>query len=89
MSFIIGIYIRSDAIIKHITINRQFSFVFSIMIKEIINQMISFNILIAKNFIAASGFLYIYFLKTAKTLTFKIEISKIMIKLSIKFIPQK
>lgn len=89
MSFIIGIYIRSDAIIKHITINRKFSFVFSIIINETMSQIISFDILMTKNFIPASDFLYIYFLKIIKTLMFKIEISRIMIKLSIKFIPQK
>jgi hypothetical protein len=53
MSFIIGIYIKSDATIKHITINRKFSLVLSIIIKEIVSQIISFNILSDKNFIAA------------------------------------
>lgn len=53
MSFIIGIYIKSDATIKHITINRKFSLVLSIIIKEIVSQIISFDILSDKNFIAA------------------------------------
>lgn len=53
MSFIIGIYIKRDATTKHITINRKFSFVLSIIIKEIISQIISFDVLSVKNFIAA------------------------------------
>lgn len=57
MSFIMGIYINSDATKKHITINRKFSLVLSIIINEITSQIISFDILTAKNFIAASGLL--------------------------------
>lgn len=53
MSFITGIYIRSDPITKHVTINRKFSFVLSIMIRETISQIISFDIFNDRNFIAA------------------------------------
>lgn len=55
MSFITGIYIRSDAIIKHITINRKFSLVFSMIIKERASQIISLEIFSDKNFMAASA----------------------------------
>lgn len=64
MSFITGKYMRNDAAIKQITINRKFSFVLSIIIKEIISQTISFKIFIARNLIPASDLPYKYLLNT-------------------------
>lgn len=89
MSFITGIYIRSDATKKHITINRKFSFVLSIIMKEIISQIISFEILSDKNFIAAFALPYIYFLNNVNTKIFNKRISNMTIRQSIKFIWQK
>jgi hypothetical protein len=55
MSFIIGKYIRKEATIKQTTIKRKFSLVLSIIIKETISQIISLEIFIVRNFIAAFG----------------------------------
>lgn len=62
MSFIIGKYMRKEAIIKQITINRKPSLVLSIIDKETTSHTISLKILTTRNFIPALGFLYIYFL---------------------------
>ncbi|WP_162033527.1 hypothetical protein [Chryseobacterium potabilaquae] len=56
MSLITGKYIRKEATTKQITKERKPSFVLSIIEREMINQIISFRILTAKNFIPASGF---------------------------------
>jgi len=75
-----GIYIRSEPIIKLITIKRKLVFVFSNIIKEITSQIMSFEIFITKNFIPSSGFLYKNFLKTKNTAKLKTASKKIMVK---------
>jgi hypothetical protein len=80
---------RNDATIKQITINRKFSFVLSIIIKEIISQIISLEIFIARNFIPASDLPFKYLLNITYTATLKNIANNIIIKLSQKFILQK
>jgi hypothetical protein len=89
MSFITDEYIRNEPIIKQIIIKRKLSLVLSIIIKEIISQIISLERFIAKNFIAASGLPYKYLLNTINMVIFNTITKNIIIKLSQKFILQK
>jgi hypothetical protein len=89
MSFITDKYIRNEPTIKQITIKRKLSLVLSIIIKEIISQIISLERFVAKNFIPASGLPYKYLLNTINMIIFKNNNRNIIIKLSQKFILQK
>ncbi|MBB4805628.1 hypothetical protein HNP38_000900 [Chryseobacterium defluvii] len=89
MSFIIGKYIRKDAIIKQITINRKPSFVLSIIANDIISHIISLEILMARNFIPASGLPYKNRLNSMYTIMLSNTIKNTTIRPSEKSILQK
>lgn len=68
---------------------RKLALLFSKIRREVTSQIISLDILIVKNFIPASGFLYKYFLNIIYTIILRMAINKITMKLSRKFMTQK